>query len=250
MLPLLTACLALEGDLGRPERHPTYEAIADTLGRSVARDRREAVSGFSYTQDERDMRRVGDQLRMRHHELDWTYQVVQEVKRNRFVAVKTDWFTVDRYYQFLSAEGFRTGSSQYYKIRDEAVSDCAKIEAFLPISDRVLRADDRRLENMRSNPTVDPAFRENARARVEENDTYIQDVGEAVIYRYESYLYAIERLSVEIPDERAEAAARAGLSQLKTCADIHELGRRNYDDFNGKRLAGPLAARAIQILRR
>lgn len=219
------------------------------MGRSVARDRREEVSGFQYTVDEKLMRDTGDQLLARMHKWDWTYQVVQEAKRTRVLASDKVFFTVDRYYEFLNAERFRTGESKFYRIRDEALSDCDKIDRLLKVADRVFDADDRRLEALRNNPTVDPAYRRNARARVTENDNYVQRVGEAVIYRFESYLYATDRLSVELPDEHAVRSARDGLEKLRACGDIRELGPRNYDDINGKRRPGPLIAAALDILR-
>jgi hypothetical protein len=207
------------GDLGRARPSVWNDAIFPYAGSWSAWARDEQISSFHLTNDEEELRNRAFRYLMPPHEREWFARQVQELARTRLIPVSWQVIDVDSYRRGLLADPFRSESSRYRRLAQDALADAALVAPFRAVAERVQASDRVRLRTAAS-PGVLPEFPAEASARVAENDGLIAWVRERARYRLASYRSALVNVVVELPAreaieaERAIAALEAELKQL------------------------------------
>lgn len=218
---LLSGCGGT-GDFGRPRQTALREWVTPVHGRS-------AVS-LPYTEDEEEMRaRAWRFLKpsQQRHVFD---HILSELSRNTYIEEEWAEEEPEIYYQALmrigpldrylgTGQDFRSPSSRYNRIADDAMADRQLIRPFARAAGRVAEADGLRLKAIASLASPSPEEREDARIRIGENKTLAQWVCRRANGRVRAYRHAMERLVVAAPQREAVTAERQVLAleeDLKT----------------------------------
>ncbi len=212
LLAAAGGCAPHVGDLGRPQRSVWNEAILPGLGYYAAMGRGESVSAFHLTDAEIELRDRAWRYVMPAHERSWFQREVQELARTRLIPVSWQSVSPDRYFAALMSESFRSESSRYRRLAEDALADLALIAPFRRTAERVAGADRARLQTAAISPNIEPPSPENAHARVAENEGLVAWVRERLRYRLANYRWALDNLVVEVPSQEAIHAERAILA--------------------------------------
>jgi hypothetical protein len=211
---LLSAC-GSTGDFGRPRQTALREWVTPVHGRS-------AVS-LPYTENEEEMRaRAWRFLKpsQQRHVFD---HILSELSRTGYIEEEWVEDEPEIYYQALMRIGpldrylgtgrdFRSPSSRYNRIADDAMADRQLIRPFAHAAGRVMEADGLRLKAIASLTSPSPEEREEARTRIGENKTLAEWVCRRANGRVRAYRHAMERLVVAAPQREAVTAERQVLA--------------------------------------
>lgn len=217
----LGGCAPDVGDLGRARPSVWNDAIHPYGGSWAAWARGEAVSSFRLTDDEQELRNRAFRYLMPPHEREWFSRQVQELARTRLIPVSWQVVDVDSYRRGLLSDPFRSETSRYRRLAEDALADAALVQPFRKVAQRVQSADQVRLRTAALSPAVLPGMEPEAEARVAENDGLIAWVRERARHRFASYRSALVNVVVELPArdaieaERAIAALEAELKHLE-----------------------------------
>ena len=213
----LAGCAADTGDLGRARPSIWNDNVYPTAGLLSGMARGEQVSLFHLTDDEMELRDRAWRYVMPAHERIWFSRQVQELARTRIIPVSWQSTEPDEYGAALTGGWFRSESSLYTRLAEDALADAALIAPFRKMAQRVVAADKVRLRAARQSPAVSPAAIEQAEARVAENEGVVAWVRERIRYRIQGYRLALVNLVVELPSREAVLAERA-IAQLEADA--------------------------------
>lgn len=221
-LILLTAACAPQGDFGRPAPSVLNDEIMPWIGNHAARERGEPVSGYSFTDAEREMRQMGYGLMMPTHPLDRWNQFWAELRRTRIgdpVAIDPD---PRGYCRTLAREHYRSSRARFIRMTDDMRADRQRIRPFCEKARQVMEADRVREGAISHIPTLTPVEIRSARDRIAENRTIVAWVRHGLRQHADAYRCALNTQLVATPEPDAVMAERelAGLE-----ADIREFDR-------------------------
>jgi hypothetical protein len=224
------------GDFGRPRASVWNEVILPATGSLAAQARGEPVSRYVFTDDENELRDRAWRFLMPAHERSWFERTVADLVRTRVLPIEI--YPADRaaYHHALMSESFRSPTSRYRRLSEDAFADLKLIGPFAARAARVIAADRVRLRSLAHVRDLDEAQAYHALARVAENRCLIAWVRHETYGRLVSYRYALEHLVIEAPESEAVAAERA-LASL-------EIHRRTLDSLVEPPPAGMLCAGA------
>jgi hypothetical protein len=208
---LLLTTAACAGDFGRP-RYPwltklTAEPIEARVGAPV--------SDFPLTDEEKNLRRLAENLLAPPYEKEPWYQAAPPADHTRYAA-------------FIIDYPFRSSTARYARIIDDIRNDLERLDPFFRAARLVADLDGKRSKSIKFVPQVSDGELANARARVEGNIAVIATVHEALAQRVRGYRFALERLAIALPSPMAaevdrlwhELARRVGEIQVVATTDV------------------------------
>lgn len=226
------------GDFGRARPSFTHDTAMPAVGGALARARREPVSSFNQTDQEREMHDRVWRFLVSPHTQDWFYDVAVELQRTRVTPALDHKYAPDRYYNWLRSADYRSSRTRYATVGRDIAADLDTIPAtFLAIC-AVIEVDRQRAVAQQGLQLGGEATADVA-ARRAENDMRIAWFVRALNYRYTSYNYALDHLLVETPHEQSMAVDEA-LRQLHLF-----VGRANRHDFCSGARGGLTAGHAV-----
>lgn len=195
------------------------------VGNFMAQQRREPVSQFNQTDQEREMHDRTWRFLIANNSKDWLFNSESELQRLRITRTKDFTFFPDRYYIWLKKTHYQSSRVRYATLGRHILADLDTLpQTFLSIC-AVLEVDRQRRTALNQLTDLAPTAASDVRARRIENQWHIDWFVRAVNYRYNSYSYALDNLLVETPHEQS-VAVDASLRRLKIWVD-----RANREDF-------------------
>ena len=239
ILALLTvsACARPVGDLGRAERSVLNDEMMPAIGNALSHG-----SAFNLADQEIEMRDRVWRYLVAPHAYDWFGDVTVELQRTRIVPIGNRPLKTRRYSDWLHGTRFASSRVRYARIEEDVIADLGMMPAAFASVCAVLELD--RQRGLASNQLtgLEDKVAVDARKRQAENQVVIGWFARSVIYRYDSYSYALDHLLVETPHQEA-IAVNARLSELAVWVDAARRG-----DFCGdiavQRQHGETAIRA------
>jgi len=206
-LALLAAC-APQGDLGRPAPNVLNDEIMPWAGGHAARYRGEPVSGYSFTDAEREMRQLGYGLMMPTHPFDRWNQFWAELRRTRIgdpVRFDTD---PRGYCRTLAREDYQSSKARFIRMTDDMRADRQRIRPFCLKAREVAEADRVREGALGHIPNLTPVEIRSARDRIAENRTVVAWVRHGLRQHADAYRCALNTQIVATPELEAVMAER------------------------------------------
>lgn len=215
----LPACVT-EGDFGRRQNSLVLDRLAPATGAFVARHASgEAVSEFALTDDERTLRDRAWRFLMPASSRDVFGVVLAEARFTRLLPARFMPVRAESYYVGLMRGDARSSRTPWRRLVDDMAADRALLEPFFANAEAVLATDRVRGKGLAYVSELQPAERENAVARMAENQHLVWWVDDALELRIDAYQYALERLFIQLPDDAAVEAERT-LAALTTMAGL------------------------------
>jgi hypothetical protein len=220
--PLVGGCFTETGDLGRPRQTFLTDPVLSYAGLASATVRGERTAlTFNLTDDENRIRDRAWRLIMPAHERSYFDRQVQELARARVVPVSFQSVDISVYFQSLRSGSFRSTTSRYRRLADDANADMLLIAPFRATATRVASADAVRLRTAEHSGMIAPSIAAEAHDRVAENIGLVSWVRERLRFRVLSYQHSLDNLVVEMPSSDAIHAERA-IMALKAEVDAFE----------------------------
>lgn len=196
---VVTSCGRPVGDFNRAEPNVIHDKVLPTVGKELARHRKEPVSNFPLTNDEKLLRNLGWGLVRPPHAGDWIAATIVEAQRTRITKAE-DWRLNPReYFRLLISDKYRSSDARYDRVIADANADAQLVRPFCVVAERVNVADKERLAVIRRTPQVSEQRYAGATARVWENQQVIEWAERSMDFRLKAYKYAIEQLQIETP---------------------------------------------------
>ncbi len=233
---LAFACVARPtGDFGRAEPGIVHDTAMPMAGDMLARARKEPVSRFNITDQEREMHDRVWRFLVAPHAQDWLFDSSVELQRTRIIPPRDERYTTDRYYAWLKRTQYQSSRTRYSTVGNHASIDIETLPTTFAAICAVIAVDQQRaiaLGNL--SPRLPETAAAEVAARRAENDAFIAWFVRALNYRYDSYNFALDSLLVETPHEQSLAVDET-LRRLSVY-----VGRANRHDFcgNGGQMAG------------
>ena len=202
-LALVLGGCAQTGDFGRPKSNVVDDAILPAAGDALAYARREPVSAYRLTDDEREMRSLAWAIVTPPLEGQRRDRILTELRRTRILPAERARVDATSYVETLIATDFRSSAARYTRLKEDVLADTARIEPFFAAASDVADGDDVRGAALGRVPEVSANERANALARIEENGLLIAWARDSFEERLVSYRYALDRLILETPDPMA-----------------------------------------------
>ena len=175
----------------------------------LARQRREPVSKFNQTDQEREMHDRVWRFLVAPHAKDWFYDTAVELQRTR-ISQETDLrFMTDRYYRWLKQTAYQSSTVRYATVGRHIAADIDTLPTTFAAICAVREIDRQRAVARDGLSGLEPNVLQDVAARREENETHINWFVRALDYRYQSYSYALDHLLVESPHEQSLAVDEA-----------------------------------------
>jgi hypothetical protein len=223
---LATGCISRPvGDFGRAQPSVLHDNMLPAVGDFAARQRKEPVSGFNQTDQEREMHDRTWRFLVAAHSRDWTFDTSVEMQRTRIGRASDHKFMTDRYYRWLRETQYQSSRTRYATVGRHIAADFDTVPTTFASICAVIEVDRQRREAMNGLGGFDDKVRADVAARRVENLWHIDWFVRALNYRYESYFYALDHLLVETPHEQSMAVDES-LRRLKPWVE-----RANRGDF-------------------
>lgn len=204
---MLTAC-APQGDFGRPAANVVNDEIMPWVGGHAARYREEPVSGFDFTDAEREMRQMGYGLMMPTLPHDRWNQFWAELRRTRIgdpVRFDPD---PRGYCHTLEREHYRSSRARFIRMVDDMRADRQRIRPFCDKAREVMEADRVREGALGHIRTLSPVQIRSAHDRIAENRTIVSWVRHGLRQHADAYRCALDTQIVATPEAEAVLAER------------------------------------------
>jgi len=214
----LSAC-STEGDFGRRQPSVLTDTLLPTAGRLAAAHNGEAASEFRLTDDEKQLRDRSWRFLMPASSRDTFGGILVEMRFVRLLPAKFVPYRPEAYFDSLMKADWRSSKPPYRRLIDDMMADRALLEPFFACAERVLAADRLREKSLPYISYLQPIERENAQARMAENQHLLWWVDDALEIRVDAYHHALERLFIELPDRSAVEAERQ-LTALEAMAGL------------------------------
>jgi hypothetical protein len=201
---------ALAGDLGRSDPSVLTDRMLPAVG-----DFRAWVSGNPVSSTNRsDTEQLLDNRLVRFlssvQKRDWAFDIVEQLYRSRVLLPgEIPPFGIDRYYGWLHDTDFRSSGVRYAAMLDDIGADLATLPDTFAAICAVQETDRQRLVALANVPIVEVSVADDVKKRIAANRALINWFVNALIYRYQSYGYALDHLLVETPDSQARGVDRA-----------------------------------------
>lgn len=206
-LCLIGAC-AQEGDFGRPAPS-AWNSLIDSTGSIAARIRDEPSSSFPLTDDEQLLRDRAWRFLMPAQGRAAFLDAIANLTRARVLPPNWRENDIEGYHDELISGSFRSPSSRYGRLSEDATADGRLIPPFAASAARVIEADKLRLRSLPFTKSLNDDDVRDAAMRVAENRCLIAWVRMETGLRVARYRYALEHFIVEMPGREAVGAERA-----------------------------------------
>lgn len=228
MTAILAGCLARPvGDFGRAKPGVLHDQVMPAIGDFAAKQRREPVSNFNLTDQERLMHDRTWRFLVAAHGRDWMFNTSVELQRTRIGRARDHTFTTERYYTWLRETQYRSSTTRYATVGRAIAADLDTVGPTFAAICAVQEVDRQRQAALSNLAGIEAEVAANSAARREENQWHIDWFVRALTYRYDSYAYALDHLLVETPHEQS-MSVDASLQQLRPWVD-----RARRGDFCG-----------------
>ncbi len=204
----------LNTDFGRVRQSLVIDDIHAWIGREAAATHNIPPSEFRLSDDERLLRDLAYPLIEPPYDRQRWYSVLNEYGLTRFF--RGEWWAYDRtaYAAHLFSPFVRSASGLYAQLTDDIRNDVERIGPFFAAARRVSDLDRKREKSLAYIADLRPDEQANALRRVAENSLTIVWVHNSLSARAAAYRYALERLVIVVPSEKAVNAERS-LTLLK-----------------------------------
>jgi hypothetical protein len=236
----LAGCVARPvSDFGRARPSFTHDTAMPAVGGVAASIRKEPVSNFNMTDQEREMHNRTWRFVSAPHSKDWLFDSAVELQRTRLTSATDFHFTEERYYNWLRREHYNSSRTRYSTVGRHILADLDTVSGTFAAICAVVEVDRQRQIAASGLPAVGADVRANMAARKTENDWHIDWFVRTLNYRYLSYSYALDHLLVETPHEQS-MGVNENLRKLKPWVD-----RANRHDFCGDGGRGPNGGQSV-----
>jgi hypothetical protein len=209
LLLAVTGACAERGDFGRVKTHSTWNDILTETGAIAASIRREPVSLYSFTDDEKELRDRAWRFLVPAHEFAWFERALGDLSAKRVLPPGIPGADPTVYHRALLSDGAVSPASRYRRLGEDAAADARLLPALTAVANRVLAADGVRLKTLNYAQHVEPVDVANAHARVAENRCLVAWVVFGLEGRIANYRHALEHLVIETPQAHAIPAERS-----------------------------------------
>jgi hypothetical protein len=203
----ITLCIpllgCLNGDFGRVKQSLVIDDIHAWVGREAALQQGIAPSFFRLTDEERLLRDLAFPLIEAPYGRQRWFSVLSEYGITRVFL--DDWWTFNPtvYAQWLLTRDTRSASSLYARLVDHIRNDIVRLGPFLEIARTVADLDVKREKSLAYVSVLSAEELIDAKNRIAENRLVIGWVYRALNDRAASYRFAMERLVINVPSDRA-----------------------------------------------
>ena len=223
---LLTGCVSRPvGDFGRAQPSVLHDSVMPAIGNFAAKQRREPVSGFNQTDQEREMHDRTWRFLVAAHGKDWMFDGTVELQRTRIGRAKDHTYLPDRYYDWLKRTQYQSSRTRYSTVGRHIAADLDTLPTTFASICAVQEVDRQRRIALAELGGLEDKVALDVAARRTENEWHIDWFVRALTYRYESYSYALDHLLVETPHEQSMGVDEA-LRRLQPW-----VARANRGDF-------------------
>lgn len=237
LLLTLSACARPVGDLGRAQYNSLNDEAMPALGNAISRG-----SGFNLADQEVEMRDRVWRYLVAPHAYDWFGDVAVEFQRTRIAPISNKPLKTKKYYDWLSGERFASSRVRYARIEEDAIADIGMMPSAFASICAVIELDRQRGIASNQIAGLEDEVAIDAAKRQAENQAVIGWFATSVVYRYESYSYALDHLLVETPHEEA-ISVNGRLSDLAVWVEAAQRGDF-CGDFSQGRDSGRTAVRS------
>jgi len=200
---MVAACARPVGDFGRAQSDALHDEVLPRVGALAANGRKESVSLFNLTNEEKDMRNRIWRFLVANSAQDWMFDHSVEMQRTRLSKPIDLNFRTDRYYRHLRLSEYASSRGRYLRLSQDVYDDVETIPSAFASICHVMEIERRRQVALEGLYADNAAVKHQVSAREYENKNYITWFARAVDYRYKSYDVALNRLLVETPHEEA-----------------------------------------------
>ncbi len=193
------------GDFGRAAPSALHDQVYPFVGDHLARGRKEPVSTFNQTDQEREMHDRTWRFLIAAHSRDWFFDQSVEMQRTRLGPAKDHTFTTDRYYRWLRETQYNSSRTRYATVGRHVAADLDTLPTTFRAICAVEEVDRQRHIALAEIGNFGPDVAANVEARRTENTWHVDWFVRALTYRYDSYSYALDHLLVETPHEQSMA---------------------------------------------
>jgi hypothetical protein len=218
VLLTVSACARPTGDFGRAERNVLNDEVMPAIGNALSKG-----SAFNLADQEVEMRDRVWRYLVAPHAYDWFGDVTAEFQRTRIVPISNKPLKTRRYYDWLHSERFASSRVRYTRIEEDVIADLGMMPSAFASVCAVLELDHQRGIASNRIAGLEDEVSLNAARRHDENLAVIGWFARSVVYRYESYSYALDHLLVETPHEEA-IGVNARLSELAVWVEAARRG--------------------------
>jgi hypothetical protein len=224
---MLAACSPARpvGDFSRAAPNYANDTMMPAVGKIFAGARKEPVSQFNQTDEEKEMHNRVWRFLIAAHAQDWVFDSSVELQRTRLSMPRDFKFTIERYYNWLKSAEYRSSRTRYATVGSHITLDIQTLPDTFAIICKVIEIDRyRAVAYAELRTQVPPRLAEEVAARKYENDAFIAWFVRALSYRYSSYDFALDNLLVETPHEQSLAVddALRRLSGFVVRAERHD----------------------------
>jgi hypothetical protein len=223
---LLAGCVARPvGDFGRAQPSVLHDTVMPYAGELIATNRKEPVSNFNQTDQEREMHDRTWRFLIAAHSRDWLFDSSVELQRTRIGPARDFTYTTERYYAWLRTTTYQSSTTRYSTVGRHILADLDTVPTTFTSICAVLEVDRQRRVALAELSGIEQSVADNVAARRTENQWHIDWFVRALNYRYDSYSYALDHLLVETPHEQSMGVDE-NLRRLRLWVD-----RANRGDF-------------------
>ncbi|MXN65725.1 hypothetical protein GR183_12490 [Stappia sp. GBMRC 2046] len=229
----ISGCSRPTGDFDRAKPSVIHDQVMPAIGYEAAHNRREPVSRFNLTDDERLLRDRGWSLIRPPSSEDWIAGSQVELIRTRILPEADQTLDPGRYYSYLRSDRYESSDARYDRVAADALGDAELVLPFCEVAERVAAADEERLRALGRRDVSTKEELAGAQARVWENKRYTSWAMLSLRYRLKSYRHAIDALEIETPSDDKVWDANMAWKRLaaqivfleKGCTGINRYGQ-------------------------
>lgn len=204
-LSLLAGCA--NGDFKEVRPMLVHDDVHDWLDFDAVAGKNTSPSGFTLTDDERQLRDLSYPLIEQPYNRQQWYSVAGEygvIGSDHRVA-----FDRTQYATHLFGSRYRSPSARYARLTDDIRDDTTRLPAFFETAARVLDIDQKRHKSLAYVSGLSAHERNEAERRIYANQSLVALVRTKLGQRVESYRFALERLVIMTPSSEAVDVERS-----------------------------------------
>lgn len=204
-LTLLAGCA--NGDFKEIRPSLVHDDVHDWLDYDATAGTNASPSGFTLTDDERQLRDLGYPLIEQPYNRHQWYSIAGE-----YGVIGSDHrvgFDRTAYATHLFGSRYRSPSARYARLTDDIRNDTTRLPAFFETAGRVLDMDQKRRKSLAYVSELSAHEGNEALRRVDTNCTIVAMVRTSLEHRVVSYRFALERLVIMTPSPQAVDVERS-----------------------------------------
>ena len=209
-LSLLAGCA--NGDFKEIRPYLVHDDVHDWLDFDATAGKNTSPSGFTLTDDERQMRDLAYPLIEQPYNRQQWYSIAGEYGITGYDHRGP--FDRTAYATHLFGSRYRSPSARYERLTDDIRNDATRLPQFFETAARVLDMDQKRRQSMAYVSSLSAHERNEALRRIYTNAEIVSMVRAKLGQRVEGYRFALERLVIMTPSQEAVQVERS-LNQLQ-----------------------------------